>query len=62
MQIHDFSGEELEDVASEFFTPQIVWPHPDLGGRVAVQGLGQAVPLYRSRWGECRTLRPSTTA
>ena len=51
MQIHEFSGEELEDIANEFFMPQISRTHPNFRGRVALHRLGEAVTLSRSHWG-----------
>ncbi|WP_433297016.1 AraC family transcriptional regulator [Pseudonocardia sp. CA-142604] len=52
MQIREFSGEELEDVAGEFFLPMIARTGPGFRGRVAVQELGEALTLSRSHWGE----------
>ena len=51
MQIREFSGEELEDVAGEFFLPMIARTGPGFRGRVAVQELGDALTLSRSHWG-----------
>jgi AraC-like DNA-binding protein len=51
VQTFDFSGEELQDVASDAVIPQIVRTYPDLRGQVAVQELGETVTLCRSRWG-----------
>jgi AraC-like DNA-binding protein len=52
VQIREFSGEELEDVAGEFFLPMIARTGPGFRGRVAVQELGEALTLSRSHWGE----------
>ena len=51
MQIFDFCGEELEDVASEFLLSRIARTPPDFRGRVAFQELGEPVTLCRSHWG-----------
>jgi len=51
MQIFDFRGEELEDVASEFLLSRIARTRPDFRGRVAFQQLGEPVTLCRSHWG-----------
>jgi len=50
VQIHEFSGEELEDVARERFMPVIARTNPDFRGRVALQELGEAITLARSHW------------
>jgi len=66
VQIYEFSGEELKDVASEFWIPQIPRTHPDIRGRVEVQELGEAVTLSRTHWGgpisAVRTGRTAATA
>jgi AraC-like DNA-binding protein len=49
--IREFSGEEFEDVAGEFFLPVIARTGPDFRARVAVQKLGEALTLSRSHWG-----------
>jgi AraC-binding-like domain len=51
VQIFDFCGEELEDVAVEFLLSRIAPTGPDFRGRVAFQELGEAGALCRSRWG-----------
>jgi AraC-like DNA-binding protein len=51
VQIVDFSGEELEDVAGEFLLSRIARTRPDFRGRVAFQELGEAGTLCRSHWG-----------
>jgi hypothetical protein len=50
VQIREYSGEGLEQVASEFFMPAIVRTGPDFRGRSAFQELGEAVTLCRSHW------------
>ncbi|MFD1519064.1 helix-turn-helix domain-containing protein [Pseudonocardia yunnanensis] len=51
MQVHEFSGEALEDVARERFLPMITRTGPDFRGRVAAQELGEAITLSQSHWG-----------
>ncbi|GAA1199325.1 helix-turn-helix domain-containing protein [Pseudonocardia alaniniphila] len=51
MQIHEFYGEELEDVASESFMPVTASTRPEYHGCVAFQELGDAMTLSRSQWG-----------
>jgi len=51
VQIREFSAEELEDVAGEFFLPMIAQTCPDFRGRVAVQEVGEVLTLSRSHWG-----------
>ena len=51
VQIQEFSGDELEDVARERFIPAIARTHPDFRGRVALQELGEALTISRSHWG-----------
>ncbi|WP_433289639.1 helix-turn-helix domain-containing protein [Pseudonocardia sp. CA-142604] len=51
MQVHEYSGEELEDVAGELFIPVIARAGPDYRGRVAVHELGEALTLTRVHWG-----------
>jgi AraC-like DNA-binding protein len=51
VRIHEFSGEELGDVASECFMPVIARTRPDFRGRSAFQELGGALTLSRSHWG-----------
>ncbi|WP_433293804.1 AraC family transcriptional regulator [Pseudonocardia sp. CA-142604] len=51
MQIFDFCGEELEEVAGEFLLSRIAPTCPDFRGRVAFQELGEAGALCRSHWG-----------
>jgi hypothetical protein len=47
VQIHEFSGEELEDVASKFLIPVIARARPDYRGRVAIQELDEALTPRR---------------
>ena len=49
MQIHEFSGEELRDVASEPIMAMIARTRPEYRGRVASRELGEALTLSRSR-------------
>jgi AraC-like DNA-binding protein len=51
VQIQEFSGEELEDVARECFVPTIARTQPDFRGRVALQELDEALTISRSQWG-----------
>lgn len=57
VQIHEYSGEELEDVAREFFMPVVARMGPDYRGRVALHELGEAVSLSRSHWGPMSAVR-----
>jgi len=57
VQILEYSGEELEDVASEFFIPVIARTGPDYRGRVALHELGEALTLSRSHWGQMSAVR-----
>jgi hypothetical protein len=50
VQIREFSGEEVEDVAGEFFLPMIARTGPGFCGRVAVQEFGEALTLSQSHW------------
>jgi AraC-like DNA-binding protein len=51
VQLHEFSGEEFEDVAGEFFIPVVVRMGPEVRGRVALQELDTELTLSRSHWG-----------
>ena len=51
MQTLEYSGEELDDLAREFYLPVIARTGPDFRGWVAVQELGETVTLSRSHWG-----------
>jgi AraC-like DNA-binding protein len=51
VQIHEFSGEEFEDILGEFFIPVIVRSGPDFRGRVALQELDKGLSLSLTRWG-----------
>jgi AraC-like DNA-binding protein len=63
VQILEYSGEELEDVASEFFMPMLARARPDYRGRVAVHELGEALTLIRSHWeGPASTIRTDRMA
>jgi AraC-like DNA-binding protein len=61
MYTQEFSGEEFEHVASEFFIPAIAWMGPEYG-RVAVQELGEALMLSRSHWGPMSAVRTGRMA
>jgi AraC-like DNA-binding protein len=45
VQIREFSGEEFEDVADEFFIPVAIRAAPEVRGRMAVQELGEGLAL-----------------
>jgi AraC-like DNA-binding protein len=49
VQIHEFSGEELEDVACKSLIPVIARTRPDYRGRAAIQELDEALILTRWR-------------
>ena len=51
MQTLEYSGEEFEHVASEYFIPAIARTGPDFRGRMALQELGEALEVSRSHWG-----------
>src|ERR1700754_680221 len=51
VQVHEFSGEELEDVLSESLMPVIARTRPEYRGWVAFQDLGEALTLTRAHWG-----------
>ncbi|GAA3056085.1 hypothetical protein GCM10010464_21090 [Pseudonocardia yunnanensis] len=56
MHVQEFSGEDLEGVAREM--PVIMQMRPDYRGRLALQGLGEAVTLSRTNsGGSLRTTR-----
>ncbi|GAA3042889.1 helix-turn-helix domain-containing protein [Pseudonocardia yunnanensis] len=57
MQILEYSGEELERVAREFFMPVITRTRTDYRGRVTVHELGEAVTVSRSHWGQMSVVR-----
>ncbi|GAA1226871.1 hypothetical protein [Pseudonocardia alaniniphila] len=48
MQIHEFSGEEIEDAGREVFMPVIVRTRPGFHSRIASQELGEAIKLSRA--------------
>ena len=63
MRILEFSGEELEHVASQFYVPMIARTHPDFRGRVAYQELDEALTLMRWRhWGQMSAVRTDRMA
>lgn len=45
MEIHECSGQELEQIAHESFVPVIFRTRPDFSGRIALQEMGEAVTL-----------------
>ncbi|GAA3054673.1 helix-turn-helix domain-containing protein [Pseudonocardia yunnanensis] len=51
MRIREFSSEEFEEVADEFFIPVIIRTAPDVRGRMAVQELGEGLALSQLRSG-----------
>jgi AraC-like DNA-binding protein len=50
VQVHEYCGEELEDVSRKFFIPVIARTGPGYRGRAALHELGQALTLSRSHW------------
>jgi AraC-like DNA-binding protein len=58
VQFQELSGEELEDVARSFSMPVMIQAPPEYRGRVALQGLGEAVTLSRTyHGGRLRTVQ-----
>ena len=57
VQILEFSGEELEHVAREFFMPAITRTPPDYRGRVMVHELGESVTVSRSQCSQMSVVR-----
>ncbi|WP_433290575.1 helix-turn-helix domain-containing protein [Pseudonocardia sp. CA-142604] len=62
MQIIEYSGEELEDVAGEFFLPMIARTDPDFRGRAAIQELGETLTLSQSHSGRMSAVRTDRMA
>jgi AraC-like DNA-binding protein len=62
VQIHEFSGEEFEDVLSEFFIPVVVRSGPDFCGRVALEELDKGLTLSLTRWGPRSAVRTEQMA
>src|ERR1700754_1692138 len=62
VQTFEYSGEELERVAHEFFMPVIARTRPDYRGRVAFQDLGETLSLCRSHWGPLSAIRTDRMA
>jgi len=63
VQILECSGEEYEDVSSEFFVPVIARTGPDFRGRVAFHELGEALTLSRQHFrGPLSTVRTARMA
>jgi len=51
VQIHEYSGETLEQVARESFVPVSFRTGPDFSGRIALQEMGETVALSRAHSG-----------
>jgi AraC-like DNA-binding protein len=63
MRILEYSGEELEHIASQSFVPVIARARPDHRGRVAYQELDEALTLMRWRhWGQMSAVRTDRMA
>ena len=62
MQILEYSGEEFEHVAREFFIPVIARTRPDFRGRAASHELGETLTLSRTHWGQMSALRTDRMA
>ncbi|GAA3072749.1 hypothetical protein GCM10010464_41020 [Pseudonocardia yunnanensis] len=62
MRILEYSGEELEHLAPEFFLPVIVRTGQDFRGRAAIQGLGKTLTLSRSHSGQMSAVRTNRMA
>jgi AraC-like DNA-binding protein len=62
VQILEYSGEELEDVASQFFIPVIARTGPDFRGQVASQELSETLTLTRTHWGQMSVVRTARMA
>ncbi|GAA3072652.1 hypothetical protein GCM10010464_40910 [Pseudonocardia yunnanensis] len=55
MQIREFSGEEFDEISSEFFMPAVVRRGLDFRVRVALQELDTGLTLSRVHWGGPRS-------
>jgi len=63
MRILEYSGEELEHIASQSFVPVIARARPDHRGRVAYQELDETLTLMRWRhWGQMSAVRTDRMA
>jgi AraC-like DNA-binding protein len=62
VQIHEFSGEEFEDILGDFFIPVIVRNGPDFRGRVALQELDKGLTLSMTCWGPRSAVRTDRMA
>ncbi|MFD1523497.1 helix-turn-helix domain-containing protein [Pseudonocardia yunnanensis] len=63
MQIHEFSGKELADVADEFFMAATYRTDPDFRGRVALQALSRGLTLVQATcWGSRSAVRTDRMA
>jgi hypothetical protein len=59
VQILEYSGEELEHLAGEFFIPVIVRTRPDFRERVALRELSETRPSLGRIGGRCRRSGPT---
>jgi hypothetical protein len=57
VRIHDYSGQELENVAGEVFVPVIARTAPGYRGRMALHELGETLALPRSYRGPMSAVR-----
>jgi AraC-like DNA-binding protein len=48
VEIHDYSGDDLEQIARQSFVPVILRTRPGFSGRIALQEMGSAVTLSRA--------------
>jgi AraC-like DNA-binding protein len=66
VQIHEFSGEELDDIARERFIPAITRTHPAFRGRVAMQEMSKGLTVLQATcrwpWSAVRTDRMAARA
>jgi AraC-like DNA-binding protein len=62
VQILEYSGEELEDVAGEFLIPVMARTGLDLRGRTAIQDLGGTLTLTRTHWVQMSAVRTARMA
>ncbi len=63
VEVHDYSGEDLEQIARQSFVPVSFRTGPDFSGRIALQEMGNAVTLSRAySGGPHRNLRTERMA
>jgi AraC-like DNA-binding protein len=62
VQIYEYSGEELEDVAGKFFIPLIARTGPNFRGRSAIHELGENLTFTRTHWGQMSAVRTGRMA